>query len=41
MLNIPDRFKVLCIIGLGYPAEEKPPYDEADLPLDKLHRNQY
>ncbi|NQS76783.1 MAG: NAD(P)H nitroreductase [Peptococcaceae bacterium] len=41
VLNIPDRFKVLCIIGLGYPAEEKPPYDEADLPLDKLHRNQY
>ena len=41
VLNVPGRFKVLCIIGLGYPAEEKPPYDEADLPLDKLHRNQY
>ena len=41
VLKIPVRFKVLCIIGLGYPAVEKPPHDEADLPLDKLHRNRY
>lgn len=37
LLGIPGPFVPLCVISIGYPAEEKPPsnrYDEA-----KIHRN--
>jgi len=41
LLNIPDKYGVECIIGLGYPAEEKKPYEEGDLEYSKLHYNSY
>ncbi|MGI6492052.1 MAG: nitroreductase family protein [Pelotomaculum sp.] len=41
LLHIPGEFKVLCIIGMGYPAEDKPPYTEAGLLLNKLHYNRF
>jgi len=41
ILAIPDGFKVQCIIALGYPAENKPPYAESEMLLNKLHYNRY
>jgi len=41
LLHIPDKFKVLCVVGMGYPAEDKPPHTEAELLLNKLHYNRY
>jgi len=41
VLGIPDRYSVENIIAIGYPAEEKKPYDEEQLLYDKLHLNRY
>ncbi len=41
ILGIPEKFSVECIIAIGYPAEEKKPYDENRLLYDKLHYNRY
>ena len=37
LLNIPNHFAVLCIISIGYPAEERKGFDENNLALDKIH----
>ena len=37
ILNIQEKYKVECIIAMGYPAEDKKPYDVDKLPYDKLH----
>ena len=36
VLGIPAQYSVECIIGMGYPGEEKQPYDEDELPYDKI-----
>lgn len=41
LLSIPDHFAVLNIISLGYPNEERMPYDEEKLALDKIHSEIY
>jgi nitroreductase len=41
VLNVPDKYKVECIISIGYPAEEKKAYSEEDLLYDKLHFNKF
>lgn len=41
ILGIPQKYKVENLVAIGYPAEEKPPYDEKGLPYDKLHFNKY
>lgn len=41
ILEIPEKFSVECIIAIGYPAEEKKPYDENRLLYHKLHYNKY
>ncbi len=37
LLNIPDHYRVESIIAIGYPAENKAPYKDSNLPLDKVH----
>jgi nitroreductase len=37
VLEIPDKYEVESMIAIGYPAEEKPPYNEDDLLYNKLH----
>ena len=37
MLNIPDNFGVLCIIGLGYKNQERKPNDLSKLTWEKIH----
>jgi len=41
LVGLPERYRTTCIIGVGYPAEEKPGHPEADLPHNKIHRNSY
>ena len=41
LLDIPDKYKVECILALGYPAEEKEPHKEENLPLEKIHYNTF
>lgn len=37
MLSLPDHFRVLCIIGIGRPAENPPPLPAESLPHDCIH----
>lgn len=37
LYNIPDKFGVLCIISIGYPNEERNPFDTEKLVTDKIH----
>ncbi len=41
LLGIPDGFAVESIIGIGYAAEEVPPYTDRDLQTDKVRRNRF
>lgn len=41
LLSIPDHFAVLSIISIGYPNEEKKPFDESKLDFDKIHYDSY
>ena len=40
-LGIPAPFRVLAIVGFGYPAEEKPPYPRDALSFEKIHRDRF
>lgn len=37
ILSIPEKYEIECLITIGYPAEEKKPYNDSDLEFDKLH----
>jgi len=37
LLKIPDPFAVLCVISIGYPAEEKEGHHENELQFEKIH----
>jgi len=37
LLNIPERFAVLAVISIGYPAEEKKPFETDKLDKSKIH----
>lgn len=41
VLGIPAKYSVECMVAIGYPAEEKKAYSEADLLYEKLHYNKY
>lgn len=41
LLGIPEDFSVLCLLGVGHPADEKPGHDESALPRDQLHLNRF
>ncbi|MDF2483866.1 MAG: nitroreductase [Herbinix sp.] len=41
VLEIPEQYCVECIIAIGYPAEEKKPYEEDTLLYQKLHYNKF
>ncbi len=38
-LGLPEDFRVLCIVGIGYPDEEKEPVPEERLFHSRIHRN--
>ena len=41
IINAPAGLKVECVICIGYKAEEKKPFDETRLQLDKIHYNNF
>ncbi|MGC6173120.1 nitroreductase family protein [Lacrimispora sp. 38-1] len=41
VLGIPGQYSVECLIAIGYPAEEKKPYEEDMLQSQKLHFNKF
>lgn len=41
ILQIPAKYSVDSIIAIGYPAEEKDPYTQADMDWTKIHYNSY
>lgn len=41
LLNIPNKYAVLNILSIGYPNEEKKPFDEGKLALEKVHSEKF
>lgn len=41
LLGVPERFGIVCMVGLGYPAEQKSGHDSAGLQREKLHLNRF
>lgn len=41
LLHIPNGIRVLCLMPLGYPAEEKEPHTEDEFEKNKLHFEQF
>jgi nitroreductase len=41
IVGIPDSMEVACVIGLGYPDEEKPPHELTEQLLSKVHYEVY
>ena len=41
LINAPSELKIECIIAIGYKDEEKMPFDESKLQLDKVYRNSF
>lgn len=39
--DIPDKYCVECIVAIGYPDEDKKPYDESELQYGKLHYDRF
>ena len=37
LLSIPGHFAVVCILSIGYPDEERKPYEETKLAIEKIH----
>jgi nitroreductase len=40
-LNIPEKYGILCMLGIGYPDEVKEPYKEEELLYNKIHSNEF
>ena len=41
LLELPDNLEVEAIIAVGYPAEEKAPHPQEELPFEKISYNRY
>jgi len=41
ILGIPSNYGVECMVAVGYPAEDKKPYDESELLYEKIHNNRF
>ncbi|MCM1033997.1 MAG: nitroreductase family protein [Paludibacter sp.] len=41
LCNIPENMNVLCIVSVGYKAEDKKPINPSKLQYDKIHYGQY
>ena len=41
ILNIPEGIRVLCLMPLGYPAEEKEEHQEEEFEKEKIHLGKY
>lgn len=41
LLGFPEEYRVECIIGIGYPDEEKPAKTDEDLDFERVRYNNY
>ncbi len=41
LLNIPEHFSILNILSIGYPNENKNPFDDEKLAIEKIHYETY
>ena len=41
IVGLPENYRVLCFIALGYANEEKPSYTEKDIDLSKVHYGKF
>ena len=41
LLGLPASHAVECVVGIGYPAEQKSGHDSATLPFGHVHRNRF
>lgn len=41
VMEIPEQYSVECMLAIGYPGEEKKPYEEDTLLYEKLHFNKF
>jgi len=41
VLKIPPKYRVECMVAIGYPAEEKRAYDDNELLYGKIHINKF
>lgn len=41
ILDIPERYLIECIVGIGYPAESKPPHSPGEFDGGKIHRGKF
>lgn len=41
LLGIPSHYAVLCVISIGYPNEERKPFDENKLQMEKVHSESF
>ena len=41
VLEIPEKFRVLNMVAIGYSDQERKPYDEEKLSYDKIHWNKF
>lgn len=41
VIGVPENYMVECIIGLGYPLEDRPPHAYNDLDWEKIHYGSY
>ncbi len=41
VLNIPSDFRVLCLLPIGYPAQEKKAHDQDEYDASKVHKNSW
>ncbi|HHT66531.1 MAG TPA: NAD(P)H nitroreductase [Clostridiales bacterium] len=40
-LDIPESIRVLCILSIGFPAEDKPAHKQEDLLYERVHYDQF
>ncbi|MGL5243893.1 MAG: nitroreductase family protein [Sarcina sp.] len=41
ILNIPEKYGVLCILSIGYKDENRMEYEDRDLKFDKIHYGKF
>ena len=41
ILSLPDNYQVECIISIGHKAEERSPFDESRLQIEKIHYGKF
>jgi len=41
LLGIPEHIRILCVIGIGYPAENKEEHRKEEIMWDRVHLNHF